>query len=136
MFVCIATCFTQFSAWNSFRVYYKEHSEKSCDLHSGSMSIESVIAYKSELIFQTLAMAAFAIVIGLICFQLEDDYTGFQNRSIIMYDLTVNMCVIIELEHSFSLSRTLLLEAYYHWNCLFRRHHYLCKFKLLYRAHV
>ena len=81
-------------------------------------------------------MAAFAIVIGLICFQLEDDYTGFQNRSIIMYDLTVNMCVTIELEHCLSLSLTLLLEAYCHWNCLFRRHHYLCKFKLLYRAHV
>ena len=69
------------SVWNSFRVYRKEHSEKSCDLRSGSMSTDSVTAYKSEhIVFQTLTMAAFAIIIGLICFQLEDDYAGFQNR--------------------------------------------------------
>ena len=83
MYVCICMHILLYhSVWNSFRVYCKEHSEKSCDVHSGSMSIKNVIAYKSEHIFQTLVMAAAAIIIGLVYVQLQDDYAGFQNRFI------------------------------------------------------
>ena len=68
---------------------------------------------------QTLVMAVFAIIIGLICFQLEENYAGLQNRYVTTY---LHLCsiwlyihnIIIELELSSLSSQAFLLEVYLH----------------------